>query len=160
VALYLHNQPLADPGKRPTKRGLVDAVNWNLWSLRAWPSLHNQEGEEILLVETWPGGSLISWHAIVTNLLKEPYPNTAAVVRLLADSYELDPDEVRTNPYTKRAPARGWCLAWRYSKPRRINAPRPGALRFRPNGWRRTDDLDPRLLRSWLGAQRTPRVGE
>lgn len=53
---------------------------WNIWK-RAQPPFHViEDGTDILLLESWPTGGLISWHVRAERVIAERVANKAEAV--------------------------------------------------------------------------------
>jgi hypothetical protein len=134
---------------------------WSLWKTAQSPSSLLANGLEVVLVDSWPGGSRLTWLASMEDVLSEPYVTKKAAITRLSRHFSLRPSEVLSNPYTlAKADGPGHLIAWRASPVKKLNVPRPPDLKFRPNGWLQVEDH--RVLRSWglPGGQaptRTPR---
>jgi hypothetical protein len=140
--IVLHHRRRDTAPRRSTKRDIRQRVHWNLWSRQRWPLKELKDGDELLLVETWPRGSLITWHLRVRDVVKARYDSLDEVVDLLAETFRVPREEVREDEYTQQAPPAGWCLAWRYTPVRLLHVERPEGLKFPRTGWLRFDELD------------------
>jgi hypothetical protein len=99
------------------------------------------------------GGSVVAWEVNVTRVLTASYESKNEAWQCLRTAFpllgqRLSKRQFLSGDYTVQAPDSGWILGWSYDPVRKIGAPRPAALRFRPNGWRPLDVSD-NQLRTW-----------
>lgn len=136
--VYVKSQPWWEPEDGAL---LEPEVEWNMWTTRAWPYLHLEEGNHIFCVS---GGStsrgIVRCEAEVVHLVKGDYATKEAAWTLLANGMPSGPGSVSKkaflrHEYTRAAPDAGWLLAFECRPIRAIGDPRPHDLRFRPNGW-------------------------
>jgi len=95
-----------------------------------------------------PARGRLMWTARITNLVTAPYVSHEEAWELLRQGLPkviLQSEGVHRRSYlsqpdTRRAPNRGWLLAWEGVPIRWLDLPRPHGFRFRPNGWGKVSD--------------------
>jgi hypothetical protein len=144
--MYLKHQPWVRAFDRAD---MEPDIEWNLWSRRAWPFLRLQAGEEIVYVSGGgPSEGRFMWTARMDYLIQERYDSLDKAWKLIRTGlptshlkrWDLTKQTFLADDYTAKAPTQGWILAWVGSPLRWLDKPRPGALRFRPNGWAELPD--------------------
>lgn len=155
--LFLNWTSPSDPGM-PTRGEVADSSHWNLWRVRQPPFNDLADGDDVVLVDTWPGGGRMTWQVRSTNVVASSYGSKPDAGRQIARALGLTPAQVRKSDYTVRGPDVGYLLAWSYRPVRRLNLPRPVDMKFRPNGWLRIDD--PSTLRRWGIVATAPRMNQ
>lgn len=131
-------------------------IEWNMWSVRQTPFNDLNNGEEIVYVSGGgPKVGRLMFTARADCLVAEEYLSHTHAWDLMKAS--LPKDVLKdtgvtrkfflTNPYTLKAPASGWLLAWSGTPVRWLDRPRPAGMKFRPNGWTWLDDDHAALAR-------------
>lgn len=145
--LWLKNQPW---NTSPTRAQVAAEIEWNLWSNRQPPFNDLDVGHTVYLVtrDGSPRG-VISWMVEVTGVTAVPYSSKrdawVSLHNMFGSKFGPSVRDFLSSDYAKGAPDSGWLLAWDYRPVRRVGLPRPGELKFRPNGWLQLDGSDPRL---------------
>jgi hypothetical protein len=121
--------------------------HWNMWTFRLQPFRELEDGTRIVFIDSWPGGSRLSWEIEATHVLAEPYSSKRSAIRMIANAVGLSERAVREHPYTISHSASGYVLAFRFKPIRQIGKPRPKDLRLNQNGWKKVDDPD--TLKRW-----------
>jgi hypothetical protein len=147
VTLYFHNATYTEQPDRATAEEVEGYDFWNLWKVRMSPWAELAEGDHVVLVETWPGGSWLTWEVEVTGVVKDVYSRKADAVRAVAAFHGLTRGEVLSDPYTADKSDEGVYLAWAGKPVRALYTARPADLPMWRNGWAVVEDDD--LLRSW-----------
>ena len=139
--MLFHNNPHPfDPGF-PSSSEVKAECEWNLWKRAQPPSFLLVDGLEVVLVDSWPGGSRLTWLVKTEDVLSEPYVTKKAAITRLSQHFGLTSSSVRSNPYTlAKADGPGHLIAWRGSPLKKLNAARPPDFKFRPNGWLQIED--------------------
>ena len=121
---------------------------WNLWKTALRPYDVIQDGSLVVMVDSWPGGSRMSWLGRAEQVLCEPYVSKDEAILRVRRHLDLTKREVLADPCTAaKDEGPGYLLAWLAQPVRRIDLRLPPGLRFRPNGWLEVTDHD--LLQSW-----------
>lgn len=137
------NARMAWPSKAAVRRGQW----WNIWKTRQAPFNVFSEGTLVLLLDSWPGGGVLSWLTRAREVHTDVLPNKDAAVQAIARWAGQSPRWVLRDPYTARRPAdAGVVIFWRADPIVRLGVARPPQLVLRRNGWLVTDDGS---LKSW-----------
>ena len=88
---------------------------WNLWKARQQPYQELEDGSQVLLLQTWPGGGRFSHLVRARDVLKRQCPTWEDAVQTLVHWSRLSEDEVRDEPYTAAREGDGplHLIAWR-----------------------------------------------
>lgn len=77
---------------------------WNIWK-QAPPPFHLiEDGSDILLLESWPSGGLISWHVRAERVITARVADKADAVRRISRQTGWTRREILSNPYTRDRP--------------------------------------------------------
>lgn len=144
--LFLNRSYDADPGV-PTRASIFGRRHWNLWRTRQQPFKDFGDGTQVVLVDTWPGGSRLTWQVRASDVIATSYASKNEAIRYIAQGLGIPRSEVWADDYTTNGPDEGVLLAWGCQPVRRINIGRPQDMKFRPNGWLTEDS--PTVLRRW-----------
>ncbi len=113
---------------------------WNVWKPRLAPYGLIADGMPILLLDSWPGGGILSWLVSARNVRVGSFSDKKAAITALAKWTGWTRAEVLSNPYTgQRRPDAGHTIFWQATPLGRLDAPRPPQLAVRRNGWLVTD---------------------
>ena len=145
--LFLNCRYDEDPGML-SKQDVAGDGHWNLWTVRMHPFNELEDGIRIVLVDSWPDGSRLSWEVKATKVVTALYSSKRSAIRMIAKAVGWHEREVAAHQYTKDHPqTTGFVLAFRFQPVRRIGRPRPKGLRMRQHGWAKVDDSA--TLRRW-----------
>lgn len=125
---------------------LKGAVYFNLWERKRWPYEEVQSGAVVYWYETrrqW-----IRWKTTLDLVEAFPYRSLKAAFDGIEDRFGEEVD--RRQPYVVGKPKAGFCLAYRISRPTRVDLPKPEGVRFSQLGWERGDRPD---IAEWLRAK-------
>ena len=120
---------------------------WHMWATRQPPFNQLQDGDQVVIVASWPGGGRLLWDLAVGPILKESYSSRDEAVWTIATHLGVTRKDVLSEPYIEDKPNSGWVLAFRFHPLRRLDIPKPSDLKFRRNGWVAVEDQS--LLASW-----------
>lgn len=144
--IYIHNTPYVSQDeardRRLTSKALVARQCWwNLWKIEAWPFKTLEDGDLVVLLDSWPGGGELTWLVRARDVHKGRYPGWTSATQAIAHWGSIKVGQVRSEMYTaaKRSADPGVVLAWKGRPVNALNAPRPAGLRLRQTGWQLTD---------------------
>jgi hypothetical protein len=136
--LFFHNENW--PSTPPTSSGMQPTY-WNLWRTRRPVYRRLELGSRVVLVRTWPRGSVLAATAQVTHLVRCGYTSKDEAVELIAAGLDMTVADVAGNGYTRSRPdGPGWVVAWRGPVVTHLDVPRPPGLRIGQDGWLVVDD--------------------
>lgn len=117
---------------------------YNMWRRKRWPYGELLRGD---LLYWYESPKRIVWETHIKKIERFPYRNKArAAQRIERRLGTVD----RTEPYYRKGPERGYCLAFKVGQVRKVRLPKPGAVRFSPLGWERvTETIAKKWLRAW-----------
>jgi len=150
--VWIKHQPWVDQFTK--KADFRPDIEWNIWSVRQTPFNDLISGEEIVYVSGGgPRAGRLMYTARADCLVAEEYLSHAhawdlmksALPKSVLRESEITRKSFLTSPYTLKAPASGWLLAWSGTPVRWLDLPRPTGMKFRPNGWSWLDDDHPSL---------------
>lgn len=141
------NAAAADAALEPDAATVTRTWWWNLWSRRDFPFHDLTEGTYVALIQSWPGGTRLTWLVQATDVHTSTHPGPDDAIQAIASWTHLSRTEVLEDPYTAdRAhdPQRGVLLVWRSAPVRRLDIPRPDTMKLRRTGWGLTtlEELD------------------
>jgi hypothetical protein len=146
----------ADPGM-PSKADVAPYHHWNLWKTQRQAYAALDEDTPVVLVDTWPGGSRLTWEGMAVSVLKRQYRSKPEAVRLIAKHLGLTQSQVRSNDYTKEKPDVGYMLVWRFTPTRPVDLYRPVDMKIGRDGYLVQDD--PVVLSGWGLSPPSPPLG-
>lgn len=138
--MLLLNEPVAQNLGIPTRREVAGMVRWNLWKIRQAPYNEVEDGEPIVLVDSWPGGSRLTWLTRARDVVKCRYSSRKEAAEIIAKAFGLDVMDVLSNAYTASRPVSGHLLALGFAPVRKLGLARPSYLHLRRNGWASIED--------------------
>lgn len=145
AAVLVHNNAHGSEGEarkaRRTRAEVRDDFYWNIWRRALSPFNLLADGVDVLLLESWPGGGIVSWHVQAEDVIVKRVTGKAEAVRLITRQTGLTRREVMINGYTQDKPDDATVLIYWTARPvKRLNIAKPPALKVRRNGWLVTDD--------------------
>jgi hypothetical protein len=151
-----HRREAEARSARRTKAQVRDEFYWNLWRRALTPFKVIADGVDILLLESWDGGGIISWHVRAHNVVATPVADKDAAIRAIARHAGKTRRWVLSDPYTRDRPDDITTLIYWTAQPvKRLDVPKPSALKVLRNGWLVTDDATLAAMGVPLGGRST-----
>lgn len=145
AVVLVHNNPHgseADARRANRTRAQVqDEFYWNLWRRAIPPFNALTDGVDILLLESWSGGAVISWHVRAVDVITTRVADKAGAIRVIERQSGLTRAQVLSDEYTRDKPDDVTALIFWAARPvKRLDLPKPPQLKVNRNGWLVTDD--------------------
>lgn len=130
--LFLNDDTGSDQGM-PDRAEISAFVQWNLWKRRMPPYKRLADGDDIVLVKSWPGGGRLTWQVRAFDVTKMDYTRKAdAVDAIWAKVAPLgwNRQDVVANRYTVGKADQGHLLFLRTRPVRRLALPKPPDMKI------------------------------
>lgn len=135
-----HNSEGEARAANRTRADVTSESYWNLWKAAQPPFQVIQDGVDVLLLESWPGGGVISWHVRAQDVVATRVADKAEAVDRIAKHKGETAEWVLGNDYTYDRPDDISVLIFWNARPiKRLDMDRPDGLKIGRNGWLVTD---------------------